>query len=80
MQEKLGRPLAEDLEKDDTTAINREEDLLEFAPEATYWLAEQLGDDYVKSWNNRMTPEQVAEWMHLLRHKLSHRVYNKISS
>ena len=80
MQEKLGRPLAEDLEKDDTTAINREEDLLEFAPEATYWLAEQLGDDYVNSWNNRMTPEQVAEWMHLLRHKLSHRVYNKISS
>ena len=71
IEEKLGLPLEEDLEKDNTTAIKTEKDLLKFAPEATYWLAEQLGAKYVKSWHDNITPQQVAEWMHLLRLKLS---------
>jgi len=70
MEEKLGFSLKEDLVIHDNTAIKGEKELLKFSPKATYWLAEQLGIKYVKSWHDSMDIEQVANWMHLLRVKL----------
>lgn len=71
MEERLGASLAEDLTLHDRDAIRSEDELLRFTPEALRWLAEELGDGYVRRWHPEMDPREVAEWMHLLRLKLA---------
>lgn len=71
MEERLGASLTEDLTADDEHAIRSEEDLLRFSPDALRWLAEELGEAYARRWHPRMNPQEVADWMHLLRIKLS---------
>ena len=71
MEERLGASLAEDLSAHDEGAIRSEEDLLRFSPEASRWLAGELGEDYVRRWHPGLSPQEVADWMHLLRIKLA---------
>jgi hypothetical protein len=71
MEERLGTSLSEDMTRDDGSAICSEGDLLVFVPEALQWLAEQLGPDYADKWRPDMSPQEVAEWVHLLRLKLA---------
>jgi len=71
IEERLDASLAEDLAAHDETAIRSEADLLKFTPDSLKWLATELGPDYERRWRPRMTPQEVAEWMHLLRMKLT---------
>lgn len=70
MEERLGASLAENLTEHDEYAIRSEDDLLKFSPDSLQWLAEQLGSDYVKKAHPRMTPQEVAKWMEILRKRL----------
>lgn len=70
IEEQLGDSLSEDLEKYDDCSIRSETDLLTIEDETTRWLAEQLGDEYKKKWNESMSSGEIAEWMHALRLKL----------
>jgi len=52
---------------DQSDAIQDEMDLLRFSPESVRWLTEQLDIDFIAS----PTPEMIAEWMHVLRQKIT---------
>ena len=71
MEERLGTSISEDLTRDDDGAIRSEQELLVFVPEALQWLAQQLGPDYIEKCHPQMAPDEVADWMHLLRLKLA---------
>jgi hypothetical protein len=72
IEARMGVSVAENITKDDQVAIHSEAQLLKVAPETLQWLSQQLGADYVKRVRPKMTPQQIAEWMHVLHLKLSH--------
>jgi hypothetical protein len=63
--------IAQEKEAREDNAIRSEEDFLVYKPDDLRWLAEQLGADYEKRWHPGMTPQEVADWMHILRTKLA---------
>ena len=63
--------IAQEKEAREDNAIRSEEDFLVYKPDDLRWLAEQLGADYEKRWHPEMTPQEVADWMHILRTKLT---------
>jgi len=71
MEDRLGASLHEDASKHDDIAIRTESDLLTIDESSTHWLAMQLGPDYVSRWHDKLTPQDVADWMHVLRLKLA---------
>ena len=77
MERRLGHPLEESLTKDDHQAISSEADIFSYLPEATRWLAKQLGPEYENRWDEKITPHQAAEWMHAYRLKLASKAANK---
>jgi hypothetical protein len=70
-EERIGVSLAEDLGAHDQHAVRSEDDLLAFTPESLSWLAKELGPEFAPKWRPDMSPGQVAEWMHLLRIRVS---------
>lgn len=63
--------LAHEKEAKGVNTIRSEADLLIYRPDDLRWLAEQLGADYEKRWHPKMTPQEVADWIHALRTKLA---------
>jgi hypothetical protein len=79
MEERLGERFREDL-ADSPDVIRTEEDLLKFDEESLRWLAEQLGPDHIRRLRSSMPPEEIAQWVHELRLKLSAAKQSKTGS
>ena len=71
MENRLGTSLRETRASADASAINCVDDLFAHDATALEWLATQLGADQTAHETARPTPQQVAQWMHELRLKLS---------
>jgi hypothetical protein len=69
MEARMGESLAEDLLKDNPTAVYKEDKLFRVASQSTKWLARKLGADYSSRWHPQMSEQEIAEWMHVLRLK-----------
>ncbi|MDO9106916.1 MAG: hypothetical protein Q7U57_18390 [Methylovulum sp.] len=67
MENRMSVSLAEDIYKNDQHSIHTETELLTFTPEATQWLAKKLGVSYVNRWHPKISAQEIAEWMHILR-------------
>lgn len=68
MEERLGKPLNEDIERHDSYAIQKESDLYDFCPDSLQWLRDELGASYS---GDLKTSEQVGIAVGALCEKLA---------
>lgn len=67
IQNRIGISLEEDIYKDDTVAINRKHDLLQFSPEALSWLEKKIFcETCAQNNHSNMSVQEVVRWLDLM--------------